>query len=351
MSDEAIIQAVEQTVGQRPRSVQRLTGGANNVVARVELQSEPLLAKVYFSHPRDLRDRLGAEFNVLSFLWNNGVRCVPRPVAMNQQYHLGLYEFIHGEKPAAGEVRADDVRQLATLLSTMWALRDRPGADILPKASEAEFSLQAYHDHVAARLVRMETALASDSVPASVRELLRLQARPAWETIGRFLESRSADYGIDVTSEIPRHLRTLSPADHGFHNTLRTSEGRLVFLDFEYAGWDQPAQVLANACLQPEIPLPSEFRKTFITEMLEQLREDPQLLLRLRLLYPMLSLKWSLIMLNEFLPVSGERRSFAGTNAESRRALQLRKSETQVQTALAAAREGFFLDDLIDEFR
>jgi hypothetical protein len=124
-----------------------------------------------------------------------------------------------------------------------------------------------------------------------------------------------------------------------------------VFLDFEYAGWDQPAQVLANACLQPEIPLPPDFRKPFIVQMLRRMEAAPALLFHLRLLYPMLSLKWSLIMLNEFLPVAGLRRSYSGANSESRRATQLEKSARQLEAAAGAATDGFFLDDLIDELK
>ena len=119
--------------------------------------------------------------------------------------------------------------------------------------------------------------------------------------------------------------------------------------DFEYAGWDQPAQMLANACLQPEVPLPPECRGLFLEEMQQRLPGDGSLFRRLRLLYPLLSFKWSLIMLNEFLPVSGQRRSFAGANAEARRTAQLEKSSRQLETALQAARPGFFLDDLIDD--
>src|SRR5882724_6902843 len=107
--------------------------------------------------------------------------------------------------------------------------------------------------------------------------------------------------------------------------------------------------MLANACLQPEVPLPPDFRKPFLREMLKRLPGDGLLVYRLRLLYPLLSLKWSLIMLNEFLPVSGQRRAFAGANAEARRAAQLEKSKRQLGATLKAAADGFFLDDLIDE--
>jgi hypothetical protein len=351
MSDDEIIAAVEKTLGKRPQCVERLIGGANNVVARVGMGPETLLAKIYFTHPRDLRERLGTEFNTLTFLWASGIRCVPKPVAMDRNQHLGLYEFIPGKRLVSGQVGWNDVQQLGALLGEMWAVRNRPGAEKLPNASEAHFSLGKYRDHVAARLERVEAALAADSVTSPVRKLVRTQIRPGFEKLDRFVEKRAADYGIDPAVELAQNLRTISPADHGFHNVLRQRDGRLVFLDFEYAGWDQPAQMLANACLQPEVPLPPDFRKPFLKEMLKQLRGDDQLLYRLRLLFPLLSLKWSLIMLNEFLPVSDQRRSFAGANAEARRAAQLEKSQRQLDAALQAAANGFCLDDLIDELK
>ena len=85
--------------------------------------------------------------------------------------------------------------------------------------------------------------------------------------------------------------------------------------------------------------------------MVTEMAGDDQLLFWLRLLYPLLSYKWSLIMLNEFLPVSGQRRSFANVNAEDRRAAQLEKSRRQLQDSLQAASNRCFLDDLIDELK
>ena len=350
MQDAEIIEAIEKTLGRRPTSVERLTGGANNVVARANLAGEEVLAKVYFTHARDPRDRLGTEFNTLTFFWEHGVRCVPRPIAMNRDGHLGIYEFVRGEKLVAGRVGWEEVRQLADFLALVWAIRLKPGAEKLPAASEAHFSLGKYCEHVEARLARVEAALKEDAKGRTAFDLAREQIRPALAKVSRFVAGRAGEYGLDLDAELPLHLRALNPADHGFHNALRKSDGRLVFLDFEYAGWDQAAQMLANACLQPEVPLPPDFRKPFLREMLKRLPGDGLLMYRLRLLYPLLSLKWSLIMLNEFVPVSSQRRSFAGANAETRLAAQLEKAKKQLEASLQAAADRFFLDDLIDEF-
>ena len=48
--------------------------------------------------------------------------------------------------------------------------------------------------------------------------------------------------GVSWEQELLEQYRTLSPSDFGFHNALRTPAGTMVFLDFEYFGWDDPAK-------------------------------------------------------------------------------------------------------------
>ena len=52
----------------------------------------------------------------------------------------------------------------------------------------------------------------------------------------------------------PQRLRVLSPSDFGFHNALRRPDGTIVFVDFEYFGWDDPAKMMADAMLHPGNP-------------------------------------------------------------------------------------------------
>lgn len=328
--EEPIFAAVAAALGRRPDSVTRLAGGANNVVARVEVGGQPLLGKLYFSHARDPRDRLGTEFRMLEFLWRNGVRCVPEPLRMDRERNLGLYEFVTGERVAPGQVTPADVGQLVDLLATMWRLRTESGAEMLPPASEAAFTLDAYWANVERRLNRVRPALANRVEVAAVRDFVERELVPLAGEVREFVSGESVRLGVELAAELPLSQRTLTPADHGFHNVLRRAEGGLTFLDFEYAGWDDPAQVIANALLLPEVPLPAEHRAAFVRGLLARFEGATGVAARLRLIYPMLALKWSLIMLNEFLPVGGERRKFAGANEAARRAAQLDKARRQL---------------------
>src|SRR5207247_227422 len=108
-------------------------------------------------------------------------RCVPRPIAMNRSQHLGVYEFVEGARLVAGQVHWNEAGQLAELLGLMWRARTQPGAQSLPNASEAHYSLRAYHGHVEARLKRVETALKGDPTAAVAGEFVRAQIRPGFE--------------------------------------------------------------------------------------------------------------------------------------------------------------------------
>jgi thiamine kinase-like enzyme len=102
----------------------------------------------------------------------------------------------------------------------------------------------------------------------------------------------------------------LSPSDFGFHNSLRRGDGRLVFLDFEYFGWDDPAKTVSDFLLHPAMELSPALRERFLTGALKAFG-DPGLGARVRAVYPLFGLKWCAILLNEFTLEHMERRCFA----------------------------------------
>lgn len=322
--------ALARILGRAPERVTRLPGGANNLVLEVVLGSSRYLAKAYFRHKNDPRDRLGAEFGMLTFLWRHGVRDIPEPLQADVDRQIGLFEFVDGRRLAPGEVTGPDVRQLADLLIVLWRLRGEPDAEGMAPASDACFSLRGFIENTGGRLQRIRTALEQGGAIEEAGDYIRGDLAPAWERIGRFVEAGAREAGLNMEEVLERARQTLNPADHGFHNTLREANGRLRFLDFEYAGWDDPAQMICNAFLQPAVPLPTRQRKPFLRRMFKGLG-DPALAPRCRLAYPVIGFKWACIMLNEFLPVSEERRRFAGTRPEDRRREQLEKSRRRLR--------------------
>ncbi len=76
-----IAESVRRLRGEKDVSLEPIPGGANSIVYRCVLGSGGVfLIKQYLRREGDTWDRLKTEFSGLTFLWENGIRAVPRPV-------------------------------------------------------------------------------------------------------------------------------------------------------------------------------------------------------------------------------------------------------------------------------
>jgi hypothetical protein len=142
----------------------------------------------------------------------------------------------------------------------------------------------------------------------------------------------AAELGLDTV--LPAAERTLSPSDFGFHNAMRCRNGEIVFLDFEYFGWDDPAKMVSDFLLHPAKTLSGKLKRSFVNLILSAFQSAAHLPQRMAIVYPLFGLKWSLILLNEFIPRQLDRRRFAGRKAFDRSELllkQLDKSRSMLQ--------------------
>lgn len=281
----------------------------NSRVLRLQCrEGEFFIAKVYPSDRRDSRDRLGVEFGGLSFLWKHGIRAVPRPLYADRAGNFALYEFIPGTSIPADQVDSADVSAAVAFLGDLTVLRDESESDSLPAASEACFSCGCYLQSIERRLqnltaIQAETALHQEAIAYLHQEFI-----PFWGEMERWYRRQFADFHIDAGEKISSWQRTLSPSDFGFHNAIRRQDGTLIFVDFEYFGWDDPAKMIADFIHHPARPLACELYGEFLNGILAAFPQDPSLEFRIDMVYPVLGMKWCLIMLNEFLASPLERR-------------------------------------------
>jgi hypothetical protein len=299
-------------LGQNITSLERIGGGRNSQVYRLSGgNKEVYAAKFYYRHGQDDRDRLEAEFSGLRFLWDNGARGIPRPVAADRASGCAVYEYIEGRRISSQEVTGADIDAAVAFLGGLKQLSAQEGSRSLPMAAEACFSVKAAVANTRQRLERL-TALQSDETPyRALRRFLKDDLTPFFYQIIKWCQASLDKAGIAFDAELPYPERTLSPSDFGFHNALRCPGDRIIFLDFEYFGWDDPAKMIADFLLHPGMELPETLKQRFYSGIVACFGNSQFLDNRVGIVYPLFGIKWCLILLNEFVPELLARRGFA----------------------------------------
>lgn len=338
MSPERFRQAVADLIAaagfRGDFSLHPLTGGANNRVFQVEVNGSRALLKTYFQHADDPRDRLGAEFSFSRFAWENGLRCLPQPLGCDQQNRLGLYEFVQGRRLLPHEIKEGTVLQALNFYRELNRHKWLPGAKALPEGSEACFTMAEHLRCVERRLQRLRGVDDSSGINRQAAHFIRNELSEAWIGVTDCVRKRVGELGLAMDTEIARQDRCLSPSDFGFHNAILSDDGWLRFVDFEYAGWDDPAKTVCDFFCQPALPVSLDYYDMFVEEVISGLSKPERHRQRIALLLPLYRLKWCCILLNDFLPVGSQRRRFAGSTVdqEEQKARQLLKARQALQS-------------------
>lgn len=301
-----------------------LKGGGNNRVFRVKVNGDSYLLKSYFCHPLDPRDRLETEFRFIDFACENGIQCVPKPIALDRKHQMALYQFVEGKQLTDSEITAVHVQQAINFFKELNKYRNTDSAKRLPDASEACFSIQDHVSIVSKRIKKLKGIENQEAQNFVMQAIVPMWRRIKDRTFDQLSEIALSSNRIDT-----EHLR-ISPSDFGFHNAILARNDQLYFIDFEYAGWDDPAKTVCDFFCHPAVPVDFGFFDLFVRAVSGVY---PYFSYICKLLLPIHQIKWSCIMLNDFLPIDGKRRKFADTTVDNKKhkVNQLQKSKENLQ--------------------
>jgi hypothetical protein len=284
------------------------SGGRNSRIYRVESDGVTYALKQYPSKEFDPRDRLATEVGALRLMEQAQLSTVPRVVAVDSEQGYALLSWLEGAVP--DRLADHDIDAAVDFLGAVHGLRATPWAAQQPLAAEACLSGQEIERQLMARRARLQSVTAenrelSDFLDETYDPLCRQSLAEA--------RARLAARRLDFAAELPQERRSLVPSDFGFHNSLRHPDGSLAFVDFEYFGWDDPVKMTADIVLHPGFQLSAAQRRRFRHSAVALYGADTDFAERLDALLPLFGLRWTLILLNEFIPERWQNRLLAGT--------------------------------------
>ena len=341
VNDPEVRAQVGERLQERVVEITRGEGGGNNRLYRVLCAGGACYAlKDYFRPEGPLLGRLRGEFGGLEFLWERGLRKTPRPVSADLEAGYALYSWVEGARPKPESLGVAEVDAGLDFLEELRGLCLAAAGAELPRAAEACFSLCELRENLAQRMARLEGFVeryaAEDAVYVELGAFLKEDFRPHLERFFTWAEGRYAELGRAPDALLGSEELTLSPSDFGFHNALRVEGGPLVWLDFEYFGWDDPAKAAVDFLHHPHpaMALSRELKTHWFRGFVARFSDPPDLSARIEAAYPLFGLKWIMILLNEFVPKLMQRRAFAEQdriNVTLRRKAQLKRARAWLQ--------------------
>jgi hypothetical protein len=225
-----------------------LKGGINNQVFKlITTDGSALIGKVYKRSLDDPRDRLMHETRFLRLLEKAGIDCVPRVLAVDEKNGIAIHTQVDGTPwPEDLTVPPHIWRQFSLFLERIQETVFLSGAAEIPLAAEAAMSLQEHIGWIQQRRdLWRARALEGDLQFATKRFVLE-------DIEAEYMKvAQSTISHPEFRKRIASNQLILTPSDFGLHNALVTPKGTVNFIDFEYAGWDDPLKTQIDFSLQP----------------------------------------------------------------------------------------------------
>lgn len=339
LETEALIPIACRLAGVPISHLELAASGGNSRIYRAQTQGKTYALKYYAPAAAGTRNRLAAEVAALRFFEQRGIASVPKVYGSEERF--ALYDWVDGKIPTSITIADSD--KATDFLAHFPKLSQSPEAAAFGPAAEACLSLSELLAQIDQRVARLKQvahqepalhAFLEGEFAANYARYVA-DAQAAWKA-----------QGWDVARELPYEERCLVPGDYGFHNVLRTEQGDLAFIDFEYFGWDDPVKLVADTLLHPGYQLSPEVLRHLRARLTELFSLNAAFAVRFATLLPLFSLRWALILCNEFLVEKRVNRAFAANIAESNNAEWERRKQVQLAKARAMLSHPVLADSL-----
>lgn len=280
-----------QEMGSSEEAVSQLKGGINNLVFSIGTKNRQWVVKGYPAKEAGKRDRMQAELELLIYANMVAPGMVPRLIEIDRDRRCLILEYVRGSSYTRGcSPTPEDVN---TAIKFFRRLNDN---HVLAKqmismdAAEGFLSLRQHMSSVHERL----STMGAEHLPAKFRvsaSILLVHLKEQADRLENTLETMITAGEVD--DQIDPETRCVSPSDFGFHNAIRTDKG-VTFIDFEFAGWDDPAKSYVDFILQPNVPIDYKTSSSTIRLLLNDCEPFNE---RVRILTQILQLKWLCIIM------------------------------------------------------
>ncbi len=266
-------------------SFQKINHGNNSEVFIIKTNHQDLVLKIYPNKQKDKRDRIGVELNFINLLEKAKYFNKPEIITSDKKYNYTIFTKLPGNS-----LKNYDLNHWFKLCDFAIAINEignKYKKEWNKNASESYFKVGDHFKNIEKRLI-----LVSDYYKKKDNENIN-------EFISKILIPRFKKIYINESdnNNLCKKLDsiTLSASDIGFHN-CNSYKNKLLFYDFEYAGWDFTGKMAADIIINPRFKLNIKDISKIISKLEKELTCS-KWIHEMRWTIPLYAIKWCMISL------------------------------------------------------
>jgi len=240
-------------LGANSEEPEKLSGGINNQVYLCRSEHGNWVIKGYPVPKPGQRDRMKAEVDFLRYSAHVAQGFAPVLVEVDTSRRCTVMEHIQGDSyPEGCSPCESDLKAAFEFIHKLNSDMELAAQMIKMDAADGFLSLRQHMTNVRERMSAMGTEHLPHQYQAQARIIIdELYAHT--EIVEKRLESKINSSMVEDT--LSPDGCCVSPSDFGFHNAIRMQKG-VKFIDFEFAGWDDPCKLCVDFVLQQRNPVP-----------------------------------------------------------------------------------------------
>lgn len=317
---------IYRAFGHYPRYVTRIGNGGNSRIFSFIDGGEKFCIKYYFKSSEDKRNRLKVEWAFLRFLEESRFKFCPRPIFANAKRGFLIMSLVEGKAPDQSHSEKF-ISNFSRFLNSINSEQNRDLGKDLQVAAEGAFDAASHIEITEQKFMKLKNYLDAKSalmLPEIEDVINKIEVKLTELT---YLRDISQNHDSLFSS-----CKCISPSDFGFHNSIIDTKGDVNFIDFEYAGWDDPAKVVLDFFLHPAMSN-SLFDLKLLMSQIEIPGLDSQnLTARCSTIYQSAVIRWSVTLLNIFYQDHQNKKLFIDYefNIVREKTIQLEKSKNML---------------------
>jgi len=270
-------------------NLEEIKGGRNSSVFKFKSNNKRLILKIYKDNQNS---RIKRESLFYKFLNRKKMDQVVTPIIFNLKNNFAVYPYISGTKiKNISNYHINEISNFLNLINKSKFSKNLPLA--IDGIKNREYHLKLCEKKVN----QLKKIKINSSTKKNFLSFLINKIVPKFEEIKK-------NYKAIKKYNLPKMKLTkkemiVSPSDFGFHNIIKKNK-KLFFIDFEYAGLDDPIKLICDFYCQPDQNLNEYHKKKFINKLFVKNYTKKVLANYTKIFLPFHKLKWCCIMLNEF---------------------------------------------------